>query len=150
MREYFMREALKEAEIAYKLAEVPIGAVIVKDGVIIARGHNQKECLKDPTLHAEIIAIKQASKHLKSWRLTDCEMYVTIEPCVMCAGALYQSRISKVFIGSKDTKAGAVESLYNIFSDNRLNHNIEYEFGILEHECSSIIKNFFSELRTKK
>jgi len=147
--EYFMNEALKEAEKAFQLGEVPIGAVVVKDGVVIGRGYNKKECLKDATNHAEMIAIKEASKSIGGWRLTGCEMYVTIEPCVMCAGALYQTRIDKVSIGSLDPKAGGVDSLYRILSDERLNHIVEYEVGVLEEECKSIMQKFFRQLRNR-
>ncbi len=147
--EYFMNEALKEAEKAFQLGEVPIGAVVVKDGVVIGRGYNKKECLKDATNHAEMIAIKEASKSIGGWRLTGCEMYVTIEPCVMCAGALYQTRIDKVYIGSLDPKGGGVDSLYRILSDDRLNHIVEYEVGVLEEECKSIMQKFFRQLRNR-
>ncbi|MBN2899622.1 MAG: nucleoside deaminase [Clostridia bacterium] len=148
-KEKYMFEALKEAEKALKLGEVPIGAVIVKDGVIIGRGHNKKECLKDATNHAEMIAIKEASVTIGGWRLTGCQMYVTIEPCVMCAGAIYQTRIDKVVIGARDIKAGAVESLYHILSDERLNHIVDCEFGILEDEAREIMQRFFQQLRRK-
>lgn len=147
--EDFMAEALKEAEKALQLGEVPIGAVIVKDGVIIGRGYNKKECLKDATNHAEIIAIKEASAAIGGWRLTGSVMYVTIEPCVMCAGALYQTRIDKVYIGAKDPKGGGVDSLYRIFSDERLNHIVEYEFGVLEDASKNILQQFFRQLRKR-
>lgn len=147
--EFFMQEALKEAEKAYQLGEVPIGAVIVKDGIIIGRGYNKKECLKDATYHAEIIAIREASKTIGGWRLTGCEMYVTIEPCVMCAGALYQTRIDKLYIGALDEKGGGVESLYKILSDNRLNHMVNYEVGLLENEARAVMQKFFRRLRKK-
>lgn len=147
--EYFMTEALKEAAKAFQLGEVPIGAVIVKEGVIIGRGYNKKECLKDATNHAEIIAIKEASATIGGWRLTGCEMYVTIEPCVMCAGALYQTRIDKVYIGAKDPKGGGVDSLYQIFSDERLNHIVECEFGVLEEASKNILQKFFRKLRKR-
>lgn len=146
----FMREALIEAEKAYKIGEVPIGAIIVKDGVIVGRGHNTKETDKDPTYHGEMTAIRNAAKNLGGWRLIGCTMYVTLEPCLMCAGAIYQSRIDKVYIGTHDPKAGAVESLYNVFSDKRLNHMVDYEFGILQEDCSNILKRFFKMLRSKK
>lgn len=148
-KEFFMNEALKEAKKAFQLGEVPIGAVIVKDGVIIGRGYNKKECLKDATNHAEIIAIKEASATIGGWRLTGCEMYVTIEPCVMCAGALYQTRIDKVYIGSMDSKGGGVNSLYRILSDERLNHIVEYEVGVLEKESKAIMQLFFKKLRSR-
>jgi tRNA(adenine34) deaminase len=144
-----MKEALIEARKAEKIDEVPIGAVIVKDGVIIGRGHNLKESLKDPTMHAEIIAIRDACKKIDSWRLTGCDMYVTIEPCVMCAGAIYQARINNLFIGSPDEKAGGVVSLYNILFDERLNHQVNVDVGIMKEECSEIIKLFFERLRKR-
>ena len=145
----YMKEALIEARKAEKIDEVPIGAVIVKDGVIIGRGHNLKESLKDPTMHAEIIAIKDACKKINSWRLTGCDMYVTIEPCVMCAGAIYQARINNLFIGSPDEKAGGVVSLYNILFDERLNHQVNVHVGVMKEECSKIIKLFFERLRKR-
>ena len=150
MQEYYMEQALKEAEKAYKKLEVPVGAVIVKDGKIIARGHNQKETKTDTTKHAEIIAIQKASKKLKSWRLTDCEMYVTLEPCTMCAGAIINSRIKKIYIGAMDEKTGAAGSVLNIFEDYTFNHKVEVEKGIKQEECENILKQFFKELRKIK
>lgn len=144
---YYMKEAFKEAKKAYDKNEVPIGAVIVKDNKIIGRGHNLKEKNQDVTKHAEIIAIKKASKSIKNWRLTGCDMYVTIEPCVMCSGAIYQSRIKKVYIGSPDYKAGGVLSLYKILSDKRLNHQTEINIGLMRKECSNLVKEFFNKLR---
>ena len=150
MQEKFMKEALKEAEKAYKKLEVPVGAVLVKDGKIIARGHNQKETKTDTTKHAEIIAIQKASKKLKAWRLLDCEMYVTLEPCAMCAGAIINSRIKKVYIGTKDNKTGAVGSVLNLFEDFTFNHKVESEIGLMQDECEKILKQFFKELRLSK
>ena len=150
MQEYFMKQALKEAEKAYKKLEVPVGAVIVKDGTIIARGYNQKETKKDTTKHAEIIAIQKASKKLGSWRLIDCEMYVTLEPCSMCAGAIINSRIKKIYIGTKDEKTGAVGSVLNLLEDYEFNHKVEIESGIMQKECEKILKDFFKELRKSK
>ena len=150
MQEYFMKQALKEAEKAYKKLEVPVGAVIVKDGKIIARGYNQKENKKDTTKHAEIIAIQEASKKLGSWRLIDCEMYVTLEPCSMCAGAIINSRIKKIYIGTKDEKTGAVGSVLNLLEDYKFNHKVEIESGIMQKECEKILKDFFKELRKSK
>lgn len=141
--EKFMKEALKQAKKAAQKGEVPIGAVIVKDGKIIARAHNLKESNHDVAGHAEMIAIRKASKKLESWRLTGCQIFVTIEPCMMCAGALYQSRIDKVVYGAPDPKAGALESLYNVGSDDRLNHRFEVSGGLLQEECSAVIKDFF-------
>lgn len=150
INEEFMKEALKEAEKAYKKLEVPVGAVIVKDGKIIARAHNQKETKYDTTKHAEILAIQKASRKLKSWRLIDCEMYVTLEPCSMCAGAIINSRIKKVYIGTKDEKTGAVGSKLNLFKDYTFNHNVDFDMGLKSEECEKILKNFFKELRKIK
>ena len=150
MEEKFMKAALKEAKKAYEKLEVPVGAVIVKDGKIIARAHNLKETKFDTTKHAEILAIQKASKKLNSWRLIDCEMYVTLEPCSMCAGALINSRIKKVYIGASDPKTGAVGSVFNLLEDYTFNHKVEYEKGVLQDECESILKEFFKELRKIK
>ena len=150
INEKFMKEALKEAKKAYEKLEVPVGAVIVKDGKIIARAHNQKETKYDTTKHAEILAIQKASKKLQSWRLLDCEMYVTLEPCSMCAGALIQSRIRKIYIGTMDPKTGACGSILNLLQDYPFNHKIEIETGILGQECEGLLKQFFKELRAKK
>lgn len=148
--EKFMKEALKEAQKAYKKLEVPVGAVIVKDGKIIARAHNQKETKKDTTKHAEMLAIQKASKKLESWRLIDCEMYVTLEPCSMCAGAIINSRIKKIYIGTLDKKTGAAGSVFNLFEDYVFNHKVEIEKGILQKDCEQILKDFFRELRKIK
>ncbi len=145
-----MKEALKEARKAYNKLEVPVGAVIVKDGKVIARAYNQKEMKKDTINHAEILAIKKASKKLESWRLVDCDMYVTLEPCSMCAGALIQSRIRKVYIGALDEKTGACGSVLNLLNDYDFNHKVEVETGILKEECEDMLKNFFKELREMK
>ena len=150
MQEKFMKEALKEAKKAYKKLEIPVGAVIVKDGKIIARGHNLKETKEDTTKHAEIIAIQKASKKLSAWRLIDCEMYVTLEPCAMCAGAIINSRIKKVYIGTMDYKTGAGGSVLNLFEDFTFNHKVEVEKGILQEECKNMLKQFFKELRKSK
>lgn len=150
MPEKFMKEALKEAKKAYEKDEVPVGAVIVKDGKIIARAHNLKETKLDTTCHAEILAIKKASRKLNSWRLENCEMYVTLEPCSMCAGALIQSRIKKVYIGTMDYKTGACGSVFNLLEDYTFNHKVECETGILSKECEKILQDFFKELRKKK
>ena len=146
----YMKEALREAEAAAQLGEVPIGAVIVHDGEIVGRGHNLTETRKDPTAHAEMNAIRQAAETLGGWRLPDCEMYVTCEPCSMCAGALIWSRMTKVYIGTMDPKAGACGSVFNILQEEKLNHQVELETGILEEECSQILKNFFAELRKSR
>lgn len=149
-KEYYMKEALKEAEKAYKKLEVPVGAIIVKDGKIIARGHNQKEEKTDTTKHAEIIAIQKASKKLQSWRLIGCEMFITLEPCPMCAGAIINSRIKKIHIGTMDEKTGAAGSKLNLFEDYTFNHTVEIEKGIMKQECETILKKFFKELRKSK
>ena len=150
MKEKFMKEALKEAQKAYNKLEVPVGCVIVKDDKIIARGHNLKEIKNDTTMHAELIAIRKASKKLESWRLNDCEMYVTLEPCSMCAGAIINARIKKVYIGTLDEKTGAVGSVLNLFKDYTFNHVVDVEQGILQEECQQILKEFFKELRKQK
>lgn len=149
IEEKFMREALKEAVKAFQKGEAPVGAVIVLNGHIIARGHNQKELKNDPTMHAEMIAVRKACKKLNSWRLSGCEMYVTLEPCPMCAGALVQSRIDKLHIGAPDPKAGASGSVMDVTGSQSLNHFIEVTFGILDDECSSILTGFFKKLRQK-
>ena len=149
-KEYYMEQAIKEAKKAYKKLEVPVGAIIVKNGEIIARAYNQKETKTDTTKHAEILAIQKASKKLKSWRLIDCEMYVTLEPCSMCAGAMINSRIKKVYIGAMDEKTGAVGSVLNLFEDYIFNHKVEFEKGILEEKCQKILKEFFKDLRKIK
>ena len=150
MEEKFMKEALKEAQKAKDKLEVPVGCVIVKDGKIIARAHNQKETRQDTTKHAEILAIEKASKKLEAWRLIDCEMYVTLEPCSMCAGAIINSRIKKVYIGTMDEKTGAAGSVLNLFEDYTFNHKVEVETGIMQEECEKILKDFFKELRKLK
>lgn len=150
IEEKYMKEALKEAKKAYKKLEVPVGAIIVKNGEIIARAHNLKETKADTTKHAEILAIQRASKKLNAWRLEDCEMYVTLEPCTMCAGAMINSRIKKVYIGTTDPKTGACASVLNLFEDYKFNHKVEYEVGIMQEECEKILKDFFKELRSLK
>jgi tRNA(adenine34) deaminase len=148
--EDFMREALTEAEKALSIGEVPVGAVIERDGVIIGRGHNMTETAKDPTMHAEMNAIREAAKKLGGWRLLNCRMYVTTEPCSMCAGTIVLARIQKVYIGTLDRKTGACGSLMNILQDERLNHYVEIETGIMQQECEKILKSFFQKLRKKK
>ncbi len=149
-KEKFMKEALKEAKRAYEKEEIPVGAVIVKDNKIIARAYNQKEEKRDTTKHAEIIAIQKASKKIDDWRLQDCEMYVTLEPCSMCAGAIIQARIKKIYIGTMDEKTGACGSVLNLLEDYKFNHKVEIEKDILKPECEEIIKQFFKELRKSK
>jgi tRNA(adenine34) deaminase len=146
----FMLEAINEAEKAMAKGEVPIGAIVVKDGEIVGRGHNLTESLKDPTAHAEMSAIREAAAYLGGWRLTGCTMYVTVEPCSMCAGALVLSRVEKIYIGTMDPKAGACGSILNIVSGNKLNHEIEIETGVMQKECEGIMKDFFKGLRKKK
>ena len=149
IQEKYMKEALKEAQKAYNKEEVPIGAIIVNNGKIISRGYNLKEEKKNTIKHAEIIAIEKASKMLSNWRLEDCEMYVTLEPCPMCAGAIINSRIKKIYIGALDEKTGACKSVLNLF-DYPFNHKVEVQYGILEKESEELLKKFFRELREKK
>lgn len=147
MHEEFMKIALLEAKKAFAKEEVPVGAVIVQDGKIIAKAHNLKETKNDTTYHAEILAIQKASKKLKKWRLTDCEMYVTLEPCSMCTGALINCRLKKLYIGTMDTKTGACGSVLNLLEDYKFNHIVEVETGILQKDCETILKDFFKFLR---
>ncbi len=149
-KEHFMKKAIEEAKKAYNKLEIPIGAIIVRDGKIIARGFNTKEEKKDATKHAEIVAIQKANKKLNRWRLNDCEMYVTLEPCPMCAGAIIQARIKKVYIGATDEKTGACGSVLNLFTDYKFNHQVEYEIGVLKEESEELLKNFFKNLRKTK
>ena len=146
----FMEEAFKEARKAAAEWEVPIGAVIVREGEVIARAHNRTEQDKDPTAHAEMLAIREAAKHLGGWRLTGCSMFVTTEPCSMCAGAIVWSRIEKLYIGTMDPKAGACGSLMNIPQDSRLNHYVEIETGLMREECAGLMKDFFRKLRSEE
>ena len=148
-QERFMKEALKEAKKAYDKLEVPVGCVIVKDGKIVARAHNLKESKKDTTKHAEILAIQKASKKLEAWRLLDCDMYVTLEPCSMCAGAIINSRIRNLYIGTMDKKTGAAGSVLNLFEDFTFNHKVTVQNGILKEQCEKILKDFFKELRKR-
>lgn len=145
-----MKEALKEAKKAELIDEVPIGCVIVKDDKIIARGHNQRETKQSPIGHAEIVAINKASKKLKSWRLEGCDIYVTLEPCIMCSGAIIQSRINKVYYGASDPKGGALGSSINVLEANNINHHPEVISGVLKEVCSSIITNYFKVKRQIK
>lgn len=149
-KERFMKEALKEARKAYDKLEVPIGAIIVKNGKIIARGHNEKEEKLDATMHAEIIAIKKASKKLKTWRLNGCEMYITLEPCPMCAGAIVNARPDKIYIGTMDEKNGACGSVTDILEEYKKNYKVEKEINICKTECEEVIKQFFKDLRKIK
>ncbi len=145
----FMREALREAQKAYDKEEVPIGAVVVLNGEIIGRGHNLREKEQDATLHAEIKAIRQANQVLGSWRLEDCELFVTLEPCPMCSGAMILSRLKKVTFGTFDPKAGTAGTFMNLLQDERFNHQVEVEHGVLEEECQQILKEFFKKLRER-
>ncbi|PNZ65726.1 tRNA adenosine(34) deaminase TadA [Staphylococcus croceilyticus] len=148
--EYYMNLAIEEAKKAQLLGEVPIGAIIVKDNEIIARAHNLRETAQQPTAHAEHIAIERASKVVGSWRLEDCTLYVTLEPCVMCAGAIVMSRIPKVVFGAMDPKGGCSGSLMNLLEEPRFNHRASVVTGVLENECGDLLRNFFRELREKK
>ena len=147
--ERFMREALAEAEAARRLGEVPIGAVLVKDGEVIARGHNLREIVQDPTAHAEMIAIRAAAAKLRTWRLLGVSCYVTLEPCAMCAGALVLARVDRVVYGCDDPKAGMVKTLGTIGVDARLNHRFELVPGVLGTECSTMLSEFFREIRQR-
>ena len=147
---HFMREALQEAKIAFEKDEPPVGAVIVKNGEIVARGHNLRESLQDPTAHAEMLAIRAAAASSGGWRLSGCTMYVTLEPCAMCAGAIVLARLDRLVYGTDDPKAGAVNSLMNLVSDERLNHQIQTESGILAQECGDLLREFFSRRRRQK
>lgn len=142
-----MRLALKEAGLAFQMGEVPVGAIISKNGKVISSSHNLRETSKDPSAHAEILAIRDATKISDSWRLTGLTLYVTKEPCIMCAGALVNSRIARLVYGCRDEKAGGVDSLYSILSDRRLNHQVEVVSGVLEEECAAILRKFFKERR---
>ncbi|MCX5667143.1 MAG: tRNA adenosine(34) deaminase TadA [Candidatus Omnitrophica bacterium] len=146
--QYYMSEALKEAEKAFDSDEVPVGAVIVYDGRIIARAHNQIKLLKDPTAHAEMIAITQAASYLGSERLINTSMYVTIEPCSMCAGALVLARVKRLVYGAGDPRTGACGSVFNITDNKKLNHRIKVEKGVLEKECAGSLREFFSKKRS--
>ncbi|MBN2366133.1 MAG: tRNA adenosine(34) deaminase TadA [Calditrichaeota bacterium] len=145
--EYWMEQALKEAEKAYEKGEIPVGAVVVYQNIVIGKGYNLTESLQDPTAHAEIMAITAAAEYLGSRRLIDTTMYVTLEPCAMCAGAIVLARIPILVYGARDPKAGACGSLYNIVQDRRLNHRVKTVSGILENKCSLILSEFFRKLR---
>jgi tRNA(adenine34) deaminase len=145
--EYWMQQAFREAEKAYDKGEIPVGSVIVFNNTIIGRGHNLTESLQDPTAHAEILAITAAANYLGSRRLLDTAMYVTLEPCSMCAGAIVLARIPQLIYGTRDAKAGACGTFYNIVQDKRLNHQVELIEGVLENKCSLILSDFFQKLR---
>jgi len=146
----YMKMALAEARKAYQRDEVPIGAVVVCNDQVVGRGFNLREQTQDPTSHAEMIALREAAANEASWRLEDCQLYVTLEPCPMCAGAILQSRIKRLVYGASDPKAGAVRSLYQLLDDDRFNHQVEVEAGLLEAESAQLLKDFFRELRLRK
>lgn len=145
-----MQRALMQANVAYKKGEVPVGAVVVKDGKIIARGYNRRETDNDPTAHAELIAMKRAAEKLSSWRLTGCTLYVTLEPCPMCAGVIINSRIDSVVFGAYDEKAGCCTTLYHLCNDEKFNHRAQVTGGVEEEKCAEILSRFFKENRKKK
>ena len=145
--EYFMRIALEEAEAAFDADEVPVGAIMVQGDAVIARTHNRRESSNDPTGHAELLALRIAAQKLQRWRLSESTLYVTKEPCIMCAGAMVNARLGRLVYGCRDEKGGAVDSLYSLLSDNRLNHQVEVVSGILEDKCAEILKRFFQERR---
>ena len=148
--ERFMRAAMNEAHQAELMDEVPIGAVVVKDGQIIGAGHNMREKFQQTVYHAEILAIMEACDALHSWRLEDCDLYITLEPCIMCSGAIIHSRIRNVYYAAPDPKAGAVNSLYTLLNDDRLNHQVNVHAGLLKDECSQMLKDFFRKIRKRK
>jgi tRNA(adenine34) deaminase len=148
--QYFMQMALREAEIAFDELEVPVGAVVIRDNVIIGRGHNRTESLKDATAHAEILAITSAAEKVGDWRLENCILYSTVEPCAMCAGAAVLSRIKTIVFGANDIRFGACGTLFDIPTDIRLNHRIEIIPGVLEREAQELIQSFFQEIRKRK
>lgn len=148
--EKYMREAIKQAKKAAAIGEVPIGCVIVRDGTILARGYNRRNIEGSTLAHAEIIAIKKASKKLQDWRLEDCELYVTLEPCPMCAGAIVQARIPKVVIGAMNPKAGCAGSILDLLQEKRFNHQVDKVIGVLQEQCSQMMQDFFRELRRRK
>lgn len=148
--EFYMQEALREAKKAEEIGEVPIGAVIVLADEIIGRGYNLRETNQDPLAHAEMIAIAQAAERIGSWRLNDCQLYVTLEPCPMCAGAIVQSRIKQVIYGTVDPKAGCAGTLMNLLAEPRFNHQTEVVKGVLPEECSQILSDFFRGIREQK
>ena len=147
---YWMGKAIAQARKAEAIGEVPIGAVIVRDGTVIARGHNLRESRQDPAAHAELLAIRKAAKKLNNWRLTGATLYVTLEPCTMCMGAVILSRLERVVFGSHDPKGGAAGSLYDLSNDKRLNHSVELTSGVRGQETSAMLSNFFAALRLRK
>ena len=149
-KDFFMSEALKEAEKSLDKAEIPIGCVIVKDGEVIGHGHNAREELNQAIMHAEVMAIQESNRTVGNWRLLDCTLFVTIEPCVMCSGAICLARIPKVIYGASNQKFGGAGSLYDILRDERLNHRVEVETGVMEEECAKIMQDFFRQSRERK
>ena len=145
----FLRQALDEAQRAFEAGEVPVGAVVVHGGQVIGRGHNQREALHDPTAHAEVLAITAAANHLGDWRLTGCTLYVTKEPCAMCAGALVNSRLDRLVFGAWDEQAGCCGSLYQLCRDPRFNHQVEVTGGVLQAECQALLQEFFVSRRDR-
>ena len=150
MENKFMRIALEEAQMAIEEGEMPVGAVVVKNGEIISTGHNERNMQHDPTLHAEIVAIRKACEKLSDWRLTDCDLYVTLEPCVMCTGAIINSRLKSVYFGAYDPEYGAAGGRIDLFSKSYFGSRTSVYGGIMEEECTSLLKNFFSALREEK
>lgn len=149
-KEFFMREAIKEAKKAEAKLEVPIGAVVVLNGEIIGRGHNVRELTHDATTHAEMIAIREANQHLGNWRLEDTQLFVTLEPCPMCSGAMILSRVKDLYYGAPDPKGGTAGTLMNLLGDERFNHQVNIEKGLLEEECAALLTDFFRMLRARK
>ncbi|MFT8424762.1 tRNA adenosine(34) deaminase TadA [Lactobacillus sp. UCMA15818] len=149
-KEFFMKEAIYEAQKAAVIGEVPIGCVVVVAGKIVGRGHNLREHAQDATMHAEILAIQEANAFCRSWRLPEAQLFVTLEPCPMCSGAILNSRIKQVYYGALDPKAGAAGSLMNLLNDSRFNHQVVVEKGCLEVECAQLLKDFFRNIRLKK
>ncbi|MBE5781556.1 MAG: nucleoside deaminase [Clostridiales bacterium] len=148
--EAYMKKAILQAQAAARKGEVPVGAVVVKDGEIIARGHNLRESRKDPSAHAELIAIQRAAKKLGGWRLSGCTVYVTLEPCPMCAGAMINARVDRIVFGAYDPKAGCCGTFYNLPGDDRFNHTCAVEGGVMEADCARLLKDFFASRRKKK
>lgn len=147
---YFMQEAIKEAYKAKEKLEVPIGAVVVLNGKIIGRGHNRREESNDATTHAEMLAIQEANRNLGNWRLEEAQLFVTLEPCPMCSGAMILSRVKELYYGASDPKGGTAGTLMNLLTDERFNHQVQIESGLLEQECGELLSNFFRELRKRK
>lgn len=147
---YFMQEAIKEAHKAKEKLEVPIGAIVVLNGEIIGRGHNRREESNDATTHAEMLAIQEANRNLGNWRLEEAQLFVTLEPCPMCSGAMILSRVKELYYGASDPKGGTAGTLMNLLTDERFNHQVQIESGLLEQECGELLSTFFRELRKRK